>query len=148
MPNISGNYVLQLIVKDDTGNDSAPSEATLAVVSAEPGGAESQFSTPTPPLGTNVVFTSMASNAGPSARLASTSRISSEWISFVSANAEQGSYSDTTGSWAVGALTAGASATLTITATVLASGNYDNTASPTASTPTDNTTANNSASVQ
>jgi hypothetical protein len=47
---------------------------------------------------------------------------------FVSATPSVGSYNSGTGVWTIGALANGGSATLTITATVLASGNYTNTA--------------------
>ncbi|MBO7941700.1 hypothetical protein JTP77_038265, partial [Streptomyces sp. S9] len=51
-----------------------------------------------------------------------------------SATPSVGAYNAGTGAWTVGTLANGASATLDITATVLATGNYANTATGTSST--------------
>jgi uncharacterized repeat protein (TIGR01451 family) len=104
----------------------------------------------TPLAGTNVTFTVTATNLGPSAVSALTvTDLLPSGYTFVSATPSQGSYVSGTGVWTVGALAAGgnASATLQITATVKASGVYTNTASRTASTPTDPVATNNTATV-
>lgn len=78
--------------------------------------------------GSNVEFTVVAGNAGP---LDATSVIVVDPLpsgySFVSANASVGSYDDVSGLWSIGELEAAAAGgTLEITASVLASGDYQN----------------------
>jgi uncharacterized repeat protein (TIGR01451 family) len=81
----------------------------------------------TPAVGQNVVFTLLASNSGPSGATGVTvSDNLPSGYTFVGASATQGSYSNGTGVWTIGALANGASATLRITATVNASGVYTN----------------------
>jgi uncharacterized repeat protein (TIGR01451 family) len=102
----------------------------------------------TPAVGQNVVFTLLASNSGPSGATGVTvSDNLPSGYTFVGASATQGSYSNGTGVWTIGALANGGSATLTITATVNASGVYTNYAQVATSdqpdpdsTPSDNST--------
>ncbi len=104
-----------------------------------------------PLAGTNITFTLTVTNLGPAA--ASSAQVTDllpTGYTFVSATPSQGGYVSTTGVWTVGALAAsgaGNSATLQITATVKTTGVYNNTATRTASTPTDPNAANNSATV-
>ncbi|AWI24430.1 Ig-like domain-containing protein [Flavobacterium pallidum] len=99
---------------------------------------------PTPNVGSNVTFTILASNAGPSA---STNTVVNDILpagyTYVSSNPSVGTYNNGTGVWNIGTLANAASATLTITATVNAAGPYLNTASITG-TENDPTPGNNS----
>jgi len=75
---------------------------------------------PTPDVGSNVTFTIVVSNGGPSdATGVSVIDVLPSGLTFVSAN-PAASYNSSTGVWTVGNLTNGASATLTIVATVSA----------------------------
>ena len=88
---------------------------------------------PTAAIGTNVSFTLTVSNAGPSdaTNVAVTDQLPAGFT-FVSASGA-GNYTAGTGVWAVGNLATGASATLTIVATVNATGPYVNNAEVSAS---------------
>lgn len=101
-----------------------------------------------PNVGSNVTFTLTASNAGPDpATNVVVNDLLPTGYTFVSATPSQGTYNNVTGVWNVGSLGIGGSATLTIVATVNASGPYTNTA--TISTPDQNdpVSSNNSSSV-
>ncbi|MBK1442772.1 gliding motility-associated C-terminal domain-containing protein, partial [Parapedobacter sp. ISTM3] len=82
-----------------------------------------------PLVGTNVVFTIAVSNTGPddATGVAVTERLPSGYT-LVSHRAETGIYDPAAGVWQVGDLADGLTASLTITATVNASGDYRNTA--------------------
>jgi len=84
----------------------------------------------TPYVGDNVVFTIVATNNGPSdaTGVAVTDELPSGYT-YVSSDATAGTFDATTSTWTVGSLANGASATLTITARVLAAGDYINYAS-------------------
>jgi len=81
----------------------------------------------TPNVGDTIVFSVVISNAGPST---ATNVVVDEQLetgySFVSASATAGTYDAVTGLWTVGNLANGESATLTLTALVLAEGEYRN----------------------
>lgn len=83
----------------------------------------------TPDTADNVVFTIIATNNGASnnTNVVVNDALPSGY-SFVSHTATTGSYSSSTGKWTIGALAAGANATLTITAKVKSAGSYANTA--------------------
>ncbi|MCL9807313.1 hypothetical protein NAT51_17410, partial [Flavobacterium amniphilum] len=98
-------------------------------------------SNPTPNVGSNVTFTITASNAGPSnATGVTVNDVLPAGYTFVSATPSTGTW--TAPNWSIGNLANGASATLTIVATVNASGPYANTATITG-TETDPTPGNN-----
>ncbi|MCD0468088.1 DUF11 domain-containing protein, partial [Flavobacterium sp. ENC] len=81
----------------------------------------------TPNVGDNVTFTITASNAGPSAAtVVSVNDVLPSGYTFVSATPSTGTW--TAPNWSVGGLANGASATLSIVATVKATGSYGNTA--------------------
>ena len=86
-----------------------------------------------PDVGADVVFTIAVTNDGPSdaTGVTVTDQLPSGY-SYVSDDGS-GAYDDGTGIWTIGALANGATATLNITATVLASGDYGNYAQVTAS---------------
>ncbi len=103
--------------------------------------------TSTPPLGSNVIFTVTARNAGSNA--ASNLRVQDvlpAGLSLVSAVASQGSYDPATGLWYVGNLAASVSVTLTVTATATQGGTITNTACFYAMDQTDTVGTNNCAS--
>ncbi|MFB6456178.1 gliding motility-associated C-terminal domain-containing protein [Chitinophaga sp. Hz27] len=102
------------------------------------------ISNATPDAGSQVTFTITATNAGPSNATAVTvTDILQSGYAFVSATPAVGTYNNTTGVWAIGNMTNGQTTTLTITAKVLPTGDYSNSAiisSPVKDTdPTDNT---------
>lgn len=83
----------------------------------------------TPFMGRTVVFTLVADNNGPlNATGVEVSDPLQNGYTYVSSNATSGSYDPATGVWTIGTFNNGASATLSITATVLTEGNYVNTA--------------------
>jgi len=96
-------------------------------------------------LGETVTFRLVASNAGPAAAKATvvTDRLPSG-LAFVGAVTTAGSYSDGAGTWTVGDLAVGVTATLNLTARVNAVGTLTNTANATSSV-TDPQPTNNSA---
>ena len=101
---------------------------------------------PSPNVGSTVTFTVTVTDKGP---LAATNVVLSDLLpaglSFVSASATQGSYSNATGVWTVGGLTGtGSSATLTVVATVNTSSSVTNTASLSALDQFDSNSGNNS----
>ena len=83
----------------------------------------------TPDTADNVVFTIIATNNGASnnTNVAVNDALPNGY-SYVSYTATTGSYNSSTGIWTIGALAAGANATLTITAKVNSAGSYANTA--------------------
>ncbi|MDR7373041.1 putative repeat protein (TIGR01451 family), partial [Flavobacterium aquidurense] len=97
----------------------------------------------TPSVGTNVTFTITASNNGPSdATGVSVADALPSGYTLVSANPNKGTWSSP--NWTIGSLANGANATLTVIATVKATGSYANTATITGTEP-DPTPANNTA---
>jgi uncharacterized repeat protein (TIGR01451 family) len=101
---------------------------------------------PTPNVGSNVTFTITAHNGGPSpATGVSVTDNLPAGYSLVSATPSAGT-TWTSPTWTIGAMANGGNATLTIVATVLASGPYANTATITG-TQTDPVLANNTSTV-
>ncbi len=99
----------------------------------------------TPAVGSNVVFTVTVSNGAgfsPATGIVLTDQLPSGY-SYVSHTASQGNYIAGTGLWTIPTLNAGANATLSITATVLASGSYENRAQVTAVNEADTDSAPN-----
>lgn len=102
----------------------------------------------TPVQGSNVTFTLMVRNNGPSdVTGVQVSDVLPAGLSFVSSAPSQGSYVAGTGLWTVGSLSAGASATLQITATATQTGSITNIASKTAQNEPDPDNSNNQAQV-
>ena len=99
---------------------------------------------PTPAAGSNVVFTIVANNQGPStATGVNVNDLLQTGYTFVSSTVTAGTYDNVTGVWAIGNLADGTIQTLTVTATVKATGNYANTATISGAQP-DATPGNNS----
>jgi uncharacterized repeat protein (TIGR01451 family) len=87
----------------------------------------------TPDIGNNVTFTLTVTNSGPddASGVAVTDALPTGYT-YVSDTPSTGTYNNGSGVWTIGDLANGNSATLTITATALASGNYTNDAEVTA----------------
>ncbi len=104
-----------------------------------------------PNVGQDVAFTISVYNNGPSdASNVALVDLLPAGLAYVSSNATQGSYASATGTWTVGNLGAsgpGSTATLTVQATVTASGAQSNTASVGTSDQPDPNSANNTATV-
>ncbi len=135
---------------DSTPNNSNPAEDDQASVTPVPVAVADLslakiVNNGTPNVGSNVTFTVTVSNAGPSnASGVTVGDLLPGGYSYVSSIPSQGSYVSGTGVWTVGAINSGSSANIQITATVLASGTYTNTAQVTASDQFDpNSTPNN-----
>ena len=83
----------------------------------------------TPVLGTNMVFTITAANAGPSpAYQVVVTDLLPAGLTYVSHSTLAGTYNSTTGAWSAGTIASGASATLQITCTMATLGTKTNTA--------------------
>lgn len=92
----------------------------------------------TPNVGDSIVFTITISNDGPSdATNVVVTDILASGYEFDNAVASNGVYDDSNGSWAIGNLANGASENIVITANVLSSGDYTNTAELTGLTEAD-----------
>lgn len=100
-----------------------------------------------PAVGSTVAFTITATNSGPAnaTGVKVTDQLPNGYT-FLGASPSKGSYNPTSGEWLVGDLANGATATLTINASVRASGNYQNTAVITGN-ETDTVLTNNTAIV-
>lgn len=129
------------------GNDSATDTDTL--VGSSDIALTKSVDNPTPGLSTNVVFTVTASNNGPSnATGVAVNDLLPVGLAFVSATPSTGSCSNVTGLWTIGSLGNGASATLTITATVNRTQAMVNQASKSAEGEVDPRGNNNTATVR
>jgi len=137
----AGTYTLtyKICEKSDPDNcDTA--EVTVPVSSSS--GADLSLSkvvdNPTASVGDYVKFTVTVKNAGPSD--AGGVKVSDQLpsgYSYITSSPSQGSYDDATGVWTVGSISDGASASLTITVKVNATGDYKNVAQVTASNQND-----------
>ncbi|PKB18980.1 gliding motility-associated C-terminal domain-containing protein [Flavobacterium sp. 5] len=96
-------------------------------------------------VGSQVTFNVIINNAGSQATSGVTVKdLLPSGFTFVSSSISVGAYNETTGVWTIGALANGASETLTVTATVNATGIYTNVAEVTASSlPDPDSTPNN-----
>ncbi|HEV7666901.1 MAG TPA: ExeM/NucH family extracellular endonuclease [Thermoanaerobaculia bacterium] len=129
------------------GNNSATDSDTL-VGSSDIAIAKS-VNNASPGLSTNVIFTVTATNNGPSnATGVAVNDLLPVGLAFVSATPSVGSYNNTTGLWTIGPLANGASATLSVTATVNRTQAMVNQASKSAEGEVDTRGANNTATVR
>ena len=100
-----------------------------------------------PVVGSNVTFTITARNNGTAdATGVSVNDLLPSGYTFASSTASVGAYNMATGVWTIGNLSNGASATLTVTATILSTGSYANTATI-AGAQTDPDPSNNTSTV-
>ncbi|MGL2994043.1 PKD domain-containing protein [Flavobacterium sp. TSSA_36] len=148
--NPTGNYtnVAEVTQANETDIDSTPNNNTLSeddqdavTTSRSPLidlSVNKTVDNSTPAVGNTVIFTVTVANAGPSSATAIvvTDKLPTGF-SFSSATTAAGSYNNLTGSWTVGTLTSGASATLTVRAIVLPTGNYHNIAEVTGANEVD-----------
>ncbi|MES2864940.1 MAG: DUF11 domain-containing protein, partial [Bacteroidota bacterium] len=101
----------------------------------------------TPKVGSNVTFTILAANAGTSdATGVVVYDILPSGYTYLNSTVSTGTYNNTTGVWTIGNLNNGSNETLTITATVKATGNFSNTATITGNQPDPNPNNNTSTS--
>jgi uncharacterized repeat protein (TIGR01451 family) len=129
------------------GNNSSTDVDTL-VASSDIAIAKS-VNNASPGISTNVIFTVTATNNGPSnATGVAVNDLLPVGLAFVSATPSVGSYNNTTGLWTIGPLANGASATLSITATVNRTQAMVNQASKSAEGEVDGKGANNTAVVR
>ncbi len=148
---ISGNYANTASVTgdqqdSDLTNNSATATPTPDALQANLGITKT-VDVQSPVMGDNVVFTLTATNAGPdNATNARVIDLLPSGYTYVSSTVTAGTYNNSTGVWSIGALANGATAKLTVTATVKTSGVYTNTASVTAD-ELDPVGGNNTASV-
>ncbi|MFE3849488.1 DUF11 domain-containing protein, partial [Flavobacterium sp. LB3P45] len=101
----------------------------------------------TPNVGSNIIFTITASNGGVGGGNATgvvVNDLLPSGYTYVSSTVTTGSYNNATGVWTINSLNNGANASLTITATVNAVGNYANTATVTGNQPDPNLSNNTS----
>ncbi len=124
------------------GNNTASNPTTILASSADIAVTKT-VNNPVPVVGTNVTFTITVTNTGPSnaTGVQITDQLPNGYL-FASSTASQGAYTNTTGIWSVGNLNAAQSASLQVVATVVAGGTYTNTATRTASSPTDTNAGN------
>ncbi|MCZ8198114.1 MAG: choice-of-anchor L domain-containing protein, partial [Flavobacterium sp.] len=145
-----GTYTFKIAIADaggDASYDSGVFITQLFGVNAADVSVTKTISNPTPVIGSNVVFTVTAANAGPDNTVnAIVNDILPSGYTFVSANPSVGTYNNTTGVWNIGSLNIGDTPTLQITATVNATGANTNTATISAFDPDPNL-ANNTSSI-
>ncbi|MCU0877558.1 MAG: SpaA isopeptide-forming pilin-related protein [Pirellulaceae bacterium] len=121
---------------DSTPDDGAGDDFATATIDVNPAADLALTMTAsdnTPNLGENVTFTLTLANGGPDAATGvAVTDLLPAGLTFVSANASQGSYVAATGLWTVGTVNSGANATLAIVATVTSGAAIDNEAEVTA----------------
>ena len=136
------------------GNETDPNSSNnsgSAVINGPPTVADIQVQktvdVPAPTAGSNVTFTITVVNAGPSAATnVVVTDLLPPGLAFVSALPSTGTYVSGTGIWTIGSMANGATATLSVTATVTANGTYVNLAQKTGETEFDPNTGNDQAS--
>ncbi|MET3027062.1 hypothetical protein ABXT06_10310, partial [Flavobacterium sp. UW10123] len=138
----SGSYTVTSTLSCGVSSQSTPITVTLCSDVA----VENAVNVSSQCVGSNVVFTLTAKNLGPSNAegVSVTDKLPSGYT-YVSSSPSAGtSYDNTSGIWTISGLDSGASAVLTITATVKDTGTYSNTATITSSN-VDDPSANNTA---
>jgi gliding motility-associated-like protein/uncharacterized repeat protein (TIGR01451 family) len=132
--NASGNYTNTAVISgtlfDPVSADNTATVATVPVAASSVIQISKSVDYTTATAGTNVVFTLTVANNGPSNNTGITVHdILPTGYTYVSATVPAGTtYNNGTGIWNIGSLASGAGSTLTITATVKATGSYANTA--------------------
>ncbi|UPZ17966.1 PKD domain-containing protein [Flavobacterium humidisoli] len=130
--NPKGNY-LNTATATSTETDGNPGDNTCEVSSTPRAISDLSLlktvANASPNVGENAVFTIVVTNNGPSnaTGVVVTDQLPSGY-SFVSATPSVGTFDSNSGGWSVGSLANSASASLTIIARVLATGNYNNVA--------------------
>ncbi|MBN9295973.1 MAG: tandem-95 repeat protein [Filimonas sp.] len=148
--NAAGSYINTATITGTEHDGDLTNNTSTASPSATPVADISVVKTPstsTPDVGSVISFEVKATNNGPSnATAVVVTDLLKSGYTFVSATATAGSYVPGTGKWTIGALANGSFETLTITATVNATGDYSNTAVAT-NPEADNNTTNNTSTV-
>ncbi len=134
--------------ENEADPNSANNSATASVTGqAADIGITKVVDNPTPNLGSNVTFTVVATNTGPSnATGVAVTDILPLGLAYVSSTVTAGSYNPGTGIWTIGGMANPSSATLRIIATVNTIGPVTNTAAKSAEDQPDPNPSNNSAS--
>ncbi|MDI6050572.1 hypothetical protein QLS31_12090, partial [Flavobacterium sp. XS2P24] len=141
--NYSGSINFDYVISDGIVTDTGG--VSIVVTPESNVGVTKTVDNETPALGSNVIFTIVANNAGPStATSVNVNDLLPTGYTYLSSTVTTGTYTSGTGLWAIGTVVNGVSQTLTITATVNATGSYANTATI-AANEVDPTLANNSA---
>ncbi|NIG56427.1 gliding motility-associated C-terminal domain-containing protein [Chitinophaga sp. Cy-1792] len=145
--NASGTYTNTATIKGneaDRDNSNNTGSVTPVPVRVANLSVTKTISNDNPYAGSTVTFTITVTNAGPSA--ANATSVTEKLLSgyeFISASTLTGMYNNITGIWAIGTINNGVTATLTITAKVLPTGDYNNQAVVSSSVkdndPSDNT---------
>jgi gliding motility-associated-like protein/uncharacterized repeat protein (TIGR01451 family) len=123
----AGTYTL---IVSANGCNSLPSDVTVIVNNCTPDlNVVKTVSNSHPIYGNNVTFTIVVTNNGTTgATGVEVNDVLQNGYVYVSSTTSSGTYDPSTGVWTIGNLNSGASATLTVTVTVIESGNYVNTA--------------------
>ncbi len=149
--NLTGDYmnVVEVTASNETDSDPGNNRDSASVTPAVPVdlSVTKEVNNATPDVGSNVTFTITASNAGPNPAtgVQVTDKLPTGYA-YVGDDGG-GNYDHASGVWNIGNLANGGAATLQITATVQAGGEYTNTAKVTAFNEIDSNLTNNEASV-
>jgi uncharacterized repeat protein (TIGR01451 family) len=135
-----------ILASTNAGSSTSTAVANLEVQAQADLAVTKTFAPNPPVVGSSITFTVTVTNNGPAETTNVTVQDSlATGYTFVSATAPQGSYDNVSGLWDIGTLGVGAPVSLDITATVLTSGPYSNTASIKTSDLPDPIPGNNSA---
>ena len=147
----TGNYTNSATISStdqpdsDTSNNN-PSVSPTSVIAQADLSVVKTVNTNEAVIGNNVIFTLAVTNSGPSdATGVSVTDLLPSGYTYVSSSTTSGTYTSGSGIWAVGAVSNGATKTITITVTVNSTGNYINVASVNGTT-TDLSSGNNTSS--
>ncbi len=138
---------LTAVNEPDINPNNDQGRATITPVRDADVGMAKAVNDPTPAVGETITFSVTASNLGPSpATGVVVVDLLPAGLALSSATPSQGAYAAGTGTWSVGSLAVGGSATLSLTAVVTAPGTITNTATKTAQNEPDPNPNNNTAS--
>ncbi len=141
---LTNNAAVTSSTGDPDGSNNSTSEMTTVTPSADLS-LTKVVDNAIPDVGSNITFTLTVSNAGHSdATGVAVGDLLPNGYTFFSASTATGIYTSGTGVWAIGSIANGGSATLTITASVNATGDFTNVAQVTAADQNDpDSTPNN-----
>jgi large repetitive protein len=131
----TGTHIYTAVATYGQGYTASSTPVSIIVASAQTANLSvvTKASNLTPAVGSSIVFTTTVTNNGPAAAAAAqVADLLPSGFTFVAAQPGTGSYSAGSGVWTIGALANGATATLTVTATVLATGSYTDSSAVTA----------------
>jgi uncharacterized repeat protein (TIGR01451 family)/gliding motility-associated-like protein len=148
----TGNYVNTAVVKGneddpDTSNNTSTVTPTVTPDKKSDLSVIKSMDKSSVSVGDKITFTIKVTNYGPDAATGVIVKdILPSGYSYVSSSTSTGSYNATSGQWSIGNLGLGQTVSLSVTATVLSSGNYSNTATVSGN-ESDPDTSNNSSTV-